>query len=49
MDWRNFFKLNVMKSDSSGHHPYFRSMLRVSDKLPMEELLINNFEKMGDN
>ena len=47
MDWKDFFKLTVMKDGPNGGHPYFHSELKVPENFSMEELLIKEFDHLG--
>lgn len=44
MDWKDFFRLSVIKVEATGTHPYFQTELRVSEDFSLEELLIKEFE-----
>ncbi|WPU64062.1 hypothetical protein [Peredibacter starrii] len=46
MDWKDFFKLSVIKEGPSGGHPYFHSELKVPENFSMEELLIKEFDHL---
>jgi hypothetical protein len=49
VDWKDFFKLSVMKEGPSGHHPYFHSELKVSEDFSMDELLMKEFDYLHLN
>lgn len=47
MEWREFFRLTVMKDGPNGIRPYFSSLLQVRDNFSIEELQIENFAHLG--
>lgn len=44
MDWKDFFRLSVIKIEATGTHPYFHTELKVPEDFSMEELLLKEFE-----
>lgn len=47
MEWREFFRLIVMKDGPNGIRPYFSSLLQVRDNFSIEELQLSNFLHLG--
>ena len=47
MDWKDYFKLTVLKETPQGTHPYFHSELRVPDEFGMDELLLHKFDHLN--
>lgn len=47
MDWKDYFKLSVLKETPQGPHPYFHSELRVPTEFEMEELLLHRFDHLN--
>lgn len=47
MEWREFFRLTVMKEGPNGIRPYFSSLLQVPDSFSIEELHLSNFDYLG--
>lgn len=47
MDWKDFFKLSVMKEGPDGNHPYFHFELKVSENFTMDELLMKEFDYLN--
>ncbi len=49
MNWKDFFKLTVLKETMDGTHPYFQAELRVPEEFTMEELLMKEFDYLELN
>ncbi len=47
MEWREFFRLTVLKDGPNGIRPYFSSLLQVRDSFSIEELHLSNFAHLG--
>lgn len=44
LNWKEFFKLAVLKETMNGPHPYFHAELKVPEEFSIEELLMEEFE-----
>jgi hypothetical protein len=49
MDWKDYFKITVVRETLEGSHPYFRSDLRIKEQFSIEELLIKEFDYLHLN
>lgn len=44
MDWKDFFKITVLRETLQGTHKYFQSDLRIPEEFSIDELLMREFE-----
>lgn len=44
MDWKEFFRLTVLRETLEGSHLYFKEELKVPTQFSMDELLLKEFE-----
>jgi hypothetical protein len=47
MDWRDYFKLTVLRETLQGPHRYFHADLCVREQFDMDELLLKEFDHLG--
>ena len=49
MDWKDYFKLTVIRETISGPHKYFHADLHIPEDFSMEELLMREFNHLELN
>lgn len=49
MDWKDFFKLTVVRETIQGPHKYFHAQLHIPEEFAMNELLMREFEHLELN
>lgn len=49
MDWKDFFKLTVVRETIQGSHKYFHAQLHIPEEFAMNELLMREFDHLELN